>query len=33
MEKVIELKSQWEAFKAENPKVRIRDAAKKISNY
>lgn len=31
MEKVIELKSQWEAFKAENPKVRIRDAAKKLA--
>jgi putative hemin transport protein len=30
MEKVIELKSQWEAFKTENPKVRIRDAAKQL---
>ncbi|SEA44174.1 hemin-degrading factor [Pedobacter hartonius] len=27
---VIELKSQWEAFKTENPKVRIRDAAKRL---
>ncbi|QNK61247.1 hemin-degrading factor [Pedobacter sp. PAMC26386] len=30
MEKVIELKKQWEAFKTENPKVRIRDAAKQL---
>jgi len=28
--KIIELKSQWEAFKTENPKVRIRDAAKQL---
>ena len=31
MEKVAELKSQWENYKAENPKVRIRDAAKQLS--
>lgn len=30
MERVIELKSQWETFKTENPKVRIRDAAKQL---
>jgi putative hemin transport protein len=30
MEKIAELKSQWEAFKNENPKVRIRDAAKQL---
>jgi len=30
MSELIELKSQWEAFKIENPKVRIRDAAKQL---
>lgn len=30
MEKTLDLKSQWEAFKTENPKVRIRDAAKQL---
>ncbi|KIO74768.1 heme ABC transporter [Pedobacter lusitanus] len=30
MEKVIDLKSQWEVFKTENPKIRIRDAAKQL---
>lgn len=30
MEKIAELKSQWETFKTENPKVRIRDAAKQL---
>ncbi len=30
MEKILDLKSQWEAFKIENPKVRIRDAAKQL---
>ena len=30
MENTIELNKQWEAFKAENPKVRIRDAAKQL---
>jgi putative hemin transport protein len=30
MEHIIELKSQWETFKAENPKVRIRDAAQQL---
>lgn len=30
MEKIIELGSQWETFKNENPKVRIRDAAKQL---
>lgn len=30
MEKIAELKNQWEAFKTENPKVRIRDAAKQL---
>lgn len=30
MEQTLDLKSQWEAFKAENPKVRIRDAAKEL---
>lgn len=30
MSEIIELKSQWEAFKIENPKVRIRDAAKQL---
>lgn len=30
MKEIVELKSQWEAFKAENPKVRIRDAAKQL---
>jgi putative hemin transport protein len=31
MERLIELKSQWEAFKTENPKVRIRDAARQLA--
>ena len=31
MEKTIELGSQWETFKSENPKVRIRDAAKQLN--
>ena len=31
MKEIVELKSQWEAFKAENPKVRIRDAAKQLA--
>jgi len=30
MENTIGLNKQWEAFKAENPKVRIRDAAKQL---
>lgn len=30
MEKTIELSNQWETFKRENPKVRIRDAAKQL---
>lgn len=30
MEKRLDLKSQWAAFKAEQPKVRIRDAAKQL---
>lgn len=30
MENIIELNKQWEAFKTENPKVRIRDAAKQL---
>ncbi|PTS99238.1 hemin-degrading factor [Pedobacter sp. HMWF019] len=30
MENVLELKKQWEAFKSENPKVRIRDAARQL---
>jgi putative hemin transport protein len=30
--KIIELKIQWEAFKIENPKVRIRDAAKQLGS-
>ena len=30
MSEIIELKSQWDAFKIENPKVRIRDAAKQL---
>ncbi len=30
MEKTIELKKQWDTFKTENPKVRIRDAAKQL---
>ncbi|ETZ23950.1 hemin-degrading factor [Pedobacter sp. V48] len=30
MEKILDLKSQWEAFKTENPKVRIRDVAKQL---
>ena len=30
MSELIELKSQWDAFKIENPKVRIRDAAKQL---
>ena len=30
MEKILDLKSQWEAFKIENPKIRIRDAAKQL---
>ncbi|SHF11323.1 hemin-degrading factor [Pedobacter caeni] len=30
MEKTLDLKSQWAAFKAEQPKVRIRDAAKQL---
>jgi putative hemin transport protein len=30
MEKILDLKSQWEAYKTENPKVRIRDAAKQL---
>lgn len=30
MEKTIELANQWETFKNENPKVRIRDAAKQL---
>jgi putative hemin transport protein len=30
MSEIIELKSQWDAFKTENPKVRIRDAAKQL---
>lgn len=31
MEKILDLKNQWEAFKIENPKVRIRDAAKELN--
>lgn len=31
MEKILDLKSQWEAFKLENPKLRIRDAAKQLN--
>lgn len=30
MENTIKLNKQWEAFKAENPKVRIRDAAREL---
>ena len=30
MEKIMGLKSLWEAFRTENPKVRIRDAAKQL---
>jgi putative hemin transport protein len=30
MKEIVELKSQWETFRAENPKVRIRDAAKQL---
>ncbi|WP_133577093.1 hemin-degrading factor [Pedobacter metabolipauper] len=30
MEKTLDLKSQWESFKLENPKLRIRDAAKQM---
>lgn len=30
MKEIIELKNLWESFKAENPKVRIRDAAKQL---
>jgi len=30
MEKILDLKSQWEAFKIENPKIRIRDAAEQL---
>lgn len=30
MEKIISLRSQWETFKKDNPKVRIRDAAKQL---
>jgi putative hemin transport protein len=30
MSELIELKSQWDAFKIDNPKVRIRDAAKQL---
>ncbi|RQO75719.1 hemin-degrading factor [Pedobacter sp. KBW06] len=31
MEKTLDLKNQWAAFKAEHPKVRIRDAAKQLA--
>ena len=31
MEKIADLKSQWETFKTENPKVRIRDAAQQLN--
>ncbi|WP_222535941.1 hemin-degrading factor [Pedobacter polysacchareus] len=30
MEKTLDLKQQWEAFKVENPKLRIRDAARAL---
>ncbi len=30
MKTILDLKNQWEAFKAEHPKVRIRDAAKQL---
>lgn len=30
MEKTLDLKNQWEAFKAEHPKTRIRDAAREL---
>ena len=31
MKEILELKNQWDTFKAENPKVRIRDAAKQLA--
>jgi len=31
MKEILELKALWETFKAENPKVRIRDAAKQLN--
>lgn len=31
MKEILELKRRWEIFKAENPKVRIRDAAKQLT--
>jgi len=31
MKEILELKNQWETFKEENPKVRIRDAAKQLA--